>query len=139
MAIIEGKALRLYEGSSSTVIGKSTNCTLSISSSMISIRHKDQTTNHIEKDPDEVSGTLTTEAFIEAADGDHAGLAAKIIAGTEITWAFHDGTTGTGNHKWSGTGYLTEFSENAPVDGKATYSITIETNGTISLGTVPAS
>lgn len=134
MAIIEGKALRLYKDQSTDVIGKSTNCTLSISASMISIRHKDQSTNHVEKDPDEISGTLTTEAFIEAADTDHAALGAAILAGTAISWMFTDNVST--HHKWTGSGYLTEFSENAPVDGKATYSITIETSGTITLGTV---
>ena len=134
MAIIEGKALRLYKDQTSDTIGYATNCTLSISSAMISIRHKDQANNHVEKDPDEVSGTLTCEAFIEAADADHAALGAAILAGTAISWMFTDNTST--HHKWTGSGYLTEFSENAPVDGKATYSITLETSGTITLGTV---
>jgi predicted secreted protein len=134
MAIVAGKALRLWIGGTATAVGSATNCTLNIAVSTITTRHKDTTGNFIEKEPDEISGTLTTEAFIDETNTTFGTIGAAVLVGTEIDWRFSSAVGAS--HKWSGKGFITSYEENAPVDGKATYSVTIETTSTIAKGTV---
>lgn len=134
MAIVAGKALRLWIGGTPAAVGSATNCTFSISVSTITTRHKDSTGNFVEKEPDEISGTLSTEAFINEENTTFGTLGAAVLVGTEVDWRFSSAVSTS--HKWSGKGYITSFEENAPVDGKATYSVTIETTAAIAKGTV---
>jgi TP901-1 family phage major tail protein len=138
MAIIAGKNLRLFVDIAEdefTAIGNATNCSLQIGVSTITTRHKDSTGNFVSKEPDEISGTLTTESFLDDTDDAWDFLSDAVLEGTIVPWQF---TTGEElEHIYSGNGYLTSFEEAAPIDGKATYSVTIETTGEIELDVVP--
>lgn len=138
MAIINGKNLRLYVDVGEGVIeeiGNATNCSLSIAVGTITTRHKDTSGNFVAKEPDEISGTLTTEAFLDDADAAFDFLSDAVLDGSVVPWQF---TTGEElEHIYSGNGYVTSFEESAPVDGKATYSVTIETTGEFDLDVVP--
>jgi len=138
MAIVNGKNLRLFVDIAEdefTPLGNATNCTLNIAVSTITTRHKDTTGVFVSKESDEISGTLSTEAFLEEAEEAYDFITDSVLDGTVIPWQF---TTGEElEHIWSGNGIITSFEEGAPVDGKATYRVTIETTGEIKLEIIP--
>ena len=130
--IINGKLVRLYDGSDT--IGQSTSCSLDISTQMRSISHKDSG-GFQENLPGEISGTLSVENFY-SNDATHGAkeLTAKQLAGTLITWKMS--TEVTGDTFWSGTGYLNSSSLSFPNEDNSTASFTMTVTGTITQGVV---
>ncbi len=130
--IINGKLVRLYDGSDT--IGQSTSCSLDLSVQMRSISHKDSG-GFQENLPGEISGTLSVENFY-SDDASHGAkeLTAKILAGTAITWKMS--TEVSGDTFWSGSAYINSGSLSFPNEDNSTASFTLTCTGTITQGTV---
>lgn len=130
--IINGKLIRLYDGSNT--IGQSTSCTLDLSTAMRSISHKDSG-GFQENLPGVISGSLSVENFY-SDDATHGAkeLTTKQLAGTAITWKMSSEVTG--DTFWSGSAYIQSVSLNFPNEENSTASISLVTTGTITQGTV---
>ena len=130
--IINGKLLRLYDGSD--VIGKATECSISFSGELRDTSNKDSG-GWSEKLPGLKSASISTTALL-AYDATHGfeELWTKFAAGTAITAKFS--TEVTGDYYHTGTFYITSMEVNAPNEENSTLSISLESSGAITSGTV---
>lgn len=138
MARISGTNLRIYTDGG-VPLGYATSCTFDGSTSMTEVIHKDSVGNFADKDPSTQSWTMSTEGFISEDDTIN-GESKRDISWIRSAWInrtrlYLQWTTGTsGEQTMNGYGYITSLSESAPVNETATYSVTIEGDGAVSLG-----
>lgn len=137
MARKSGTDLRIYNDG--TPIGYATSCTLDLSIAMTSVIHKDSTGNFEDKDPSTQTWTMSTEGFI-SEDVTISGATVKSIAQmrtaainrTRLYLQWTDQVSG--NVTLNGYAYIGSISESAPVNETATYSISFEGDGALSIG-----
>lgn len=138
MGRISGTNLRVYN--QSTPYGYATSCTFDGSTATTEVIHKDSTGNFAERDPSTQSWTMSTEGFVSedtTVNGNTVlGVTSLRSAWINRTKLYLQWTTGTsGDQTMNGYAYITSYSENAPVNETATYSVTFEGDGAVSTGT----
>ena len=153
MGIIKGKKLMLFveNGGNYVSVGYATNHTLSTSASTISVSHKDLEDAGSGKwdsqDIDTLSWTITTENFYanDAEGVTFADLYTYYASGSELNVKFgvaENSTTGVPDGGWtapetgdilSGKVVITSIDVNAPVDDKASFSITFTGKGALTI------
>lgn len=137
VGVLNGTDFRIWV--SGEAIGYSTSCSFSMSAEKLTTIHKDNpgagwATFKI----GEKSATISVDAFY-ATDANTAysdrkdpdDIAALFINETPFQWQFR---AASGDDMYSGSGYVTEMSIESPVEDNATYSITIDVNGAVTIG-----
>lgn len=135
--VINGTDFRIWI--SGEAVGYSTACTLSMSAELLETIHKDnpgagwRTFKIGQK-----SATITVDAFYNTDANtaysdrkDPDDLGTLFINETAFEWQFR---AASGDDMYSGSGYVTEMSISSNVEESATYSITVEVDGAITLG-----
>ena len=134
--VLNGTDFRIWV--SGEAVGYSTSCGLAMSAELIETIHKDNPGSGWRTFKiGQKSGTITVEGFY-ATDANTAfssrkdpdDLATLFINETEFTWQFR---AASGDDMYSGSGFVTEMSIEAPVEDNATLSLTIEVNGAIAI------
>lgn len=152
--IYSGKKVMLFvqEGNAYKSIGFCTNHTLSVSSSTISVSHKDLADvsggKWTDEDPDTFSWSITSEAFYanEVEGIDFTTLFNYMASGTVLHVKFGlapTSSTGVPTGGWvpaagtvlSGDCRIASIDLNAPTDEKATFSIVMNGKGALTAST----
>lgn len=139
MARNSGTDLRIYNSATGKPYGYATSCTFDGTTATTEVIHKDSTGNFSERDPSTQSWSLSTEGF-HSYDTTVNGTAVESVSDIRSAWInrtrlFLQWTTAaSGSETLEGYAYITSFSETAPVNETATYSITFEGDGAIALG-----
>ena len=153
MSIIKGKKLMAFVKTGETYksIGFCTNHTFSTSASTIDVSHKDLADasgagKWADEDVDTFSWSISTEAFYaNTAEGvTYSDLFALYTAGTPLDIKFglaENSTSGVPSGGWtpgdgpmmSGKVVITSLDINAPVDGNATFSMTMTGKGPVTV------
>jgi predicted secreted protein len=124
--------LKLTDGSSiatSTTIGHSTSCTLTLSNDLPEATTKDSN-GFQEVIAGVKSGEISFEGLIAYDDNANpVDFADILIARTAVSWEF--GTAETGDAVYSGSGFLSSVEMSAEMESPATYSGSITVNGAI--------
>ncbi len=130
--IISGTLLRLYDGG--VAIGKATECTLSVNTTMRTTSHKDSASFE-ENAPGLIAWTMNTNTLyaMDETQGIDDALT-DILAGTVITARFS--TEVAGDSYYEGSAYIESVEISAPVNENSTASISLKGTGTLTAGTV---
>lgn len=123
-----GKTLTLRIGGSPTTITNLTSNSLSHVTDMIEVTTKSSGT-HKEYLPSFQDLTIDFEGIytVTASTQGYEDLLTSKLAGTSVAWEWGSGVTGT--PKLSGVGYITDLSQDAPLDDVATFSGSIQNTG----------
>jgi hypothetical protein len=114
------------------VVGCATNNSLTSEVSMQEAACK-ESGNFYDAVPDRFSASLDLEGLVIYDNPvDTTAMRSHNIADlhmnkTLLDWKF--GTTTAGQKSWTGKGYITSYSETAPEEGNATYSVSIQVVG----------
>lgn len=130
--------LKLTDGTTiatSTTIGHSTSCTLTLSNDLPEATTKDSN-GFQEVIAGVKSGEISFEGLIAYDDSNNAIEAADyLLARTKVYWEF--GTAASGDDVYSGAGYLNSVEMSAEMESPASYSGSITVTGAISKATNP--
>ena len=135
VGVVNGHYMRFFDNGVS--LGYATSCTISFSSAMRELSHKDTAGDGggwLEQAPGQKSATFSTEGLYAEDDNAAAALFTKLADGTEITLTFT--TDVTGDKIWSGTALLTSVEITAPNNENVTYSVSGVFTGEVTVGTV---
>ena len=125
--------LKLTDGTSiatSTIIGHSTSCSLSLSNDLPEATTKDSN-GFQEVIAGVKSGELSFEGLIAYDDdANPVDFADILIARRAVTWTF--GTADAADTVYTGSGFLSSVEMSAEMESPATYSGSITINGAIS-------
>ncbi len=122
-----GRGLRISIGGVA-IIG-ATSCSLNVSADTLETATKDSTGNWKNFTPAGLSATLTHSGLLSTGGADISPHWAALIAGTVFMWEFTDGVSGT--NKWSGAGFFTGMSIEAPDLQNSTIELPIQITGEI--------
>ena len=124
--------LKLTDGTSiatSTIIGHSTSCTLSLSNDLPEATTKDSS-GFQEVIAGVKSGEISFEGLIAYDDdANPVDFADILIARRAVTWTF--GTADAADTVYTGSGFLSSVEMSAEMESPATYSGSITVNGAI--------
>ena len=124
--------LKLTDGTSiatSTIIGHSTSCTLSLSNDLPEATTKDSS-GYQEVIAGVKSGEISFEGLIAYDDdANPVDFADILIARRAVSWSF--GTAEVGDAVYSGSGFLSSVEMSAEMESPATYSGSITVNRAI--------
>ena len=135
VGVVNGHYMRFFDNGVS--LGYATSCTISFSSAMRELSHKDTAGDGggwIEQAPGQKSATFSTEGLYAEDDNAAAALFTKLADGTEITLTFT--TDVSGDKVWSGTALLTSVEITAPNNENVTYSVSGVFTGEVTVDTV---
>lgn len=139
MSVVNGTNLRIYD--SDVPLGYATSCTLDMSAETRETVSKDSVSSWAENEVGQLSATLSFEGFYSSDTTINAttvknvnDLYDKFEAKTAISWSFQ--SAASGEFIYSGSGYITSLSFNAPVEENATYSGTITVSGAVTNTTI---
>ena len=135
IGVVNGHYMRFFDNGVS--LGYATSCTISFSSAMRELSHKDTAGDGggwLEQAPGQKSATFSTEGLYAEDDNAAAALFTKLADGTEITLTFT--TDVTGDKIWSGTALLTSVEITAPNNENVTYSVSGVFTGEVTVDTV---
>lgn len=140
MGVVKGKNLRIYIGGNA--IGYATSCSISMSAETLETISKDSAGNGwANNEVGNKSASLAFEGFFSEDTTINSNTVKSIedlfttfSADTAVSWTFT--TNVSTERQLSGSGYITQLDETAPVDGNATYSGTITVDGAITQGSV---
>jgi len=135
VGVVNGHYMRFFDNGVS--LGYATSCTISFSSAMRELSHKDTAGDGggwLEQAPGQKSATFSTEGLYAEDDNAAAALFTKLADGTEITLTFT--TDVTGDKIWSGTALLTSVEITAPNNENVTYSVSGVFTGEVTVDTV---
>ena len=127
MAFQNGRALRISIGAS--VILGATSCSLSVSADTLETATKDSTGSWKNSVMAGLSATLTHSGLLVTDHADLTAHWASLVAGTEFSWEFTDGVAT--HNKWSGTGFFTGMSIEAPDLQNSTIELPIQVTGEV--------
>lgn len=131
---VNGTNLRIYKGG--TKIGYATSCSLSFSMETRSTLTKDtQGSGWVENATGQKSFTLSTEFLFsyDTPNIDPVDLFTDFDNRTPLVLRFT--TDVQGDKYWEGTGYITSYEINAPVEDNITCSATFTGSGAVTSGT----
>jgi len=135
VGVVNGHYMRFFDNGVS--LGYATSCTISFSSAMRELSHKDTAGDGggwLEQAPGQKSATFSTEGLYAEDDNAAAALFTKLADGTEITLTFT--TDVSGDKVWSGTALLTSVEITAPNNENVTYSVSGVFTGEVTVDTV---
>ena len=132
MAVQDGRALRIKIGGSA--IAFATSCSLSVTGDTLETATKDDTGKWKSKVLSGLSATLTHSGLLSDDYDVVSPHWTKLVAGTVFTWDFTD--TATGSTKFSGSGFFSGMSIEAPDLQNVTLELPIEVTGEITISEV---
>ena len=140
---IKGNLLGLYistdNGSTFTLVGSATSCTLSISNETLDVTKKGSSGNR-ELIYGVQSASISAEGFVKYDDTQGSQqLRTSALSATDATTYLARFSTGVvGDKEVYFNAMITSFEETAAVNEMATYSITLESTGAITEATISA-
>lgn len=138
---VKGNLLGLYistdNGTNYTLVGSATSCTLSINNDTLDVTKKSASGNR-ELMYGLQTATITAEGFVKFDDTQGSEQLRSIALGAsdDSTYLARFSTGVTGDKEVYFNAIITSFEETAAVNEIATYSITLESAGAITEGTV---
>lgn len=138
---VKGNLLGLYissdDGSTYTLVGSATSCTLSINNDTLDVTKKSASGNR-ELMYGLQTATITAEGFVKYDDtvGSQQLRSVALSATDDSTYLARFTTGVTGDKEVYFNAIITSFEETAAVNEIATYSITLESAGAITEATV---
>lgn len=136
---INGTDLRLYVDGK--IIGAATSCALSATKETSQTVHKDNVGGYATYTQGTKSATLTFEGFVSHITSRNtvdvqtaASLFSLYNADTVFAWKFTDDETG--GTEYTGQGFISDISINAPVEENSTTSGTITVDGAVATATI---
>jgi hypothetical protein len=133
--IVKGRELLLLVGGKA--IGCASSVEFSSSYEMVQAACRESGAFY-DAEPSTFTATLSVEGFvkidnpIDASQTRFYDLAALHMNQTKISWVF--GTDVVGEQEWSGEAYITSYSQSAPQEDNATYSIELQVVGPYTIG-----
>lgn len=128
--IINGTDLGVYTGSSPTLIGLATTCTMTLNTDMRDTSNKGSAGFKAVL-PGQKSWTISTEGLYNPyTTNSYITLYNAWVGGTSLSLRFYNSNQ---DYYWSGTGYITSLSQNAPLEGNVTWSVTFQGSGAITM------
>ena len=126
--IINGTDLGVYLGSSPTLIALATSCTLNLNRDMRDTSNKGSS-GYKAVLPGQMSWTISVEGLYNpSTSNSYVTLYDAWVAGTLLTLRWYNSSQ---DYYYSGTGYITSLSQNAPLEGNVTWSVTFQGTGAI--------
>ena len=120
-------------GGSPVLLGASTSCTVNFTLDTFETTNKDS--GHVKSFLPAATGfTMDCEAFYtsdETVAPDN--LMSALNSRTEIDVEFNEASATTGDTKYTGKAYITSCSLNAPTEDAATYSISLQGTGALTI------
>lgn len=140
--IINGHNMRLLADSAGdttpVVIGKATECSISVENSPRTVAHKDTggATGWVSNDYGESSWSGQCNALFAEDETNRKlhELYTDFVAGQKVTIEFT--TSQSGDYKFSGTAVITSMELNAPNNENVTYSITFTGDGALTFAVI---
>lgn len=138
---VKGNLLGLYistdNGTNYTLVGSATSCTLSINNDTLDVTKKSASGNR-ELMYGLQTATITAEGFVKFDDTQGSEQLRSIALGAsdDSTYLARFSTGVTGDKEVYFNAIITSFEETAAVNEIATYSLTLESAGAITEGTV---
>jgi predicted secreted protein len=138
---VKGNLLGLYistdDGTNYTLVGSATSCTLSINNDTLDVTKKSASGNR-ELMYGLQTATITAEGFVKFDDTQGSEQLRSIALGAsdDSTYLARFSTGVTGDKEVYFNAIITSFEETAAVNEIATYSLTLESAGAITEGTV---
>lgn len=138
---VKGNLLGLYistdNGTTYTLVGSATSCTLSINNDTLDVTKKSAAGNR-ELMYGLQTATITAEGFVKFDDTQGSEQLRSIALGAsdDSTYLARFSTGVTGDKEVYFNAIITSFEETAAVNEIATYSLTLESAGAITEGTV---
>lgn len=127
--VISGTDLGVYL--SSTLIGASTSCSISLSRDMRDTSNKDSA-GWKKVLPAMKSWTVSCEGlFIPGGTGNYYSLYTSWAAGTALTISWKVTSNTAGDITYSGTAYITSLAKSGPNEANVTYSVSFQGDGAI--------
>ena len=129
--IFNGTSLVLKRGG--TIIGASTSCTVNYTLDNFETTNKDSAHSKSYL-PAATGWTMDCEAFY-TTDEDPApdDFMTDVQNRTQLTVEFNEAAATSGDYKYSGEAYLTSVSLNAPNEDAATYSLSFQGTGALTI------
>lgn len=125
-AIINGTDLGVYTGGSPTLIGLATSCTVTLNTDMRDTSNKGSAGFKAVL-PGQKSWTISTEGLYNpSGTNSYITLYNAWYAGTQLALRWYNSSQ---DFYWSGVGYITSLSQNAPLEGNVTFSVTFQGSG----------
>ena len=120
-------------GGSPSLLGASTSCTVSYSLDTFETTNKDS--SHTKAYLPAAHGwTMDCEAFYTTDETNAPdNLMAALSARTQIDVEFNQASATTGDYKYTGKAYITSCTLNAPNEDAATYSISLQGTGALTI------
>jgi predicted secreted protein len=130
-----GKTMTLRLTGTPTVITNMRSSSLSFVTDMIDVTTKSSGT-HKEYLPSFQDLTIDGEGVytLTASTQGFEDLLTSKLAGSSVTWEYGNSAV-SGSPKWSGTGYITDLSVDAPYDDVVTFTVSIQNTGDPTVGT----
>jgi predicted secreted protein len=128
-AVINGTDLGVYTGTvTPTIIGLATSCTLTLNTDMRDTSNKGSAGFKAVL-PGQKNWTISTEGLYNpSTTNSFITLYSAWLAGTALTLTWKNSTQ---DYYWSGTAYITSLSQNAPLEGNVTWSVSFQGTGAI--------
>lgn len=126
--IINGTDLGVYLGGSPTLIALATSCNLTLNREMRDITNKDSS-GYKKVLPGMKSWTVTTEGLYNpSTSNSFITLYSAWTGGTQLTLTWKNSSQ---DYYYTGTAYITNLTQNAPLEGNVTWSVTFQGDGAI--------
>lgn len=131
-AIINGTDLGVYLGTGTpTLIAIATSCSISFNTDLRDVSNKGSA-GFKAVNTGQKSWTMNTDGLYNPSTASSfIALYQAWAAGTllTLTWKQNNST----DYSWSGTGLITSLTQNAPLEGNVTWSVTFQGSGTITM------
>lgn len=131
--ILNGTDLGVYTGASPSLIGASTTCSLQLTRDTRDVSNKDSGGWKAVK-TGQKSWSISTEGLYNpSGTNGYIALYNAWTAGTELTLTLKSAGNPTGDYYWSGSAVITSLQMNAPNEGNATFSVTFQGTGALTM------